>query len=148
MPQLFPVINLPTLVTPPTTPRDRKYLPAPQFNWQTGDFDFDSAGRFVMAGGREAFEQWCIKVCATERGTRLAYSDKIGTEFEAAMHLSDPEAVKSSIIRTITESIMVHPAAEYVKDFHFSMTGDRLYVTLTVKGKPWAEASQLTLDWG
>lgn len=145
MPSLYPTISLPTLVAPPTTPSERKYLPAPFFDLESGDFLFDSAGRFIFADGKEAFEQWCVKVCATERGTRLAYSDKVGTEFEAAMHMSDPEAVKSSIIRTITESIMVHPAAEYVKDFQFRMSGDNLYVTFTVKGKPWAEASQLTV---
>ena len=145
MPQLYPTINLPSLVAPPTTPKDRKYLPAPYFDWQAGDFTFDSAGRPIMADGKTAFEDWCIKVCATERGTRLAYSDKIGTEFEAVIHMSDPEAVKSSVIRTITESILVHPAAEYVKDFSFKVTGDNLYVTFTVKGKAWAEASQLTV---
>lgn len=146
MPQLYPTINLPTLVAPPVTPRDKKYLPAPAFNFEAGDFLLDSAGRPIMADGKTAFEDWCIKVCATERNTRLAYSDKIGTEFEALIHEPDPEAVKSSVIRTITESILVHPAAEYVKDFSFKAEGDNLYVSFLVKGKDWAEASQLTVS--
>lgn len=145
MPQLYPTINLPSLVAPPKTPRDKKYLPAPRFDFEVGDFLFDSAGRMTFADGKTAFEDWCIKVCATERNTRLAYSSNIGTEFEAAIHEPDPEAVKSSIIRTITESILVHPAAEYVKDFSFKGEGDALTVEFMVKGKDWAEASQLTV---
>lgn len=100
----------------------------------------------VIADGKTAFEDWCIKVCSTERGTRLAYSDKIGTEFEAVIHMSDPDAAKLSIIKTITESILVHPAAEYVKDFSFKGSGDNLYVTFTVKGRDWSDEAELTVE--
>lgn len=146
MPSLFPQINLPTLVAPPTTPDDKKYLPAPAFNFETGDFVFDGAGRMVMADGKTAFEDWCLKVCGTERGTKLAYSTDIGTEFEALRQESDPNFVRSSIIRTITETILVHPAAEYIKKFSFEMEGDHFYVKFMVKGRDWAEASQLALE--
>ena len=145
MPSLYPTINLPTLITPPTAPRDKKYLSAPAFDFETGDFLFDSAGRMTFAEGKRAFEDWCIKVCATERRTRLAYSDRIGTEFEGIIHMSDPEAIKSTVIRTITESIMVHPAAEFVKDFTFKIDGDNLQVSFLVKGKPWTEATRISL---
>ena len=145
MPQLYPTINLPTLMAPRSQPAQKVYKVAPYFSFEVGDFLFDSAGRVIMADGKETFEQWCIKVCSTERGTRLAYSDKIGTEFEAAMKEPDIEAVKSSVVRTITESILVNPAAEWVKNFSLTSEGDSLWVTFEVKARPWAEASTLTV---
>ena len=144
MPNLFPTFNLPTLSIS-TAPRTKRYYTAPSFDFETGDFLIDRAGRPVMSDGRETFEQWCLKVCMTERGTRPAYTDKIGTEFEAAIHFEDPAAVKSSIMRTITESILVHPNAEYVKNFQFKSEGDSLYVTFDVKGREFDDTSRLTV---
>ena len=146
MPNLFPTFNLPTLAIS-TAPKTKRYYQSPSFDFETGDFLVDNAGRFVFADGRETFEQWCLKVCMTERGTRLAYSDKIGTEFEAAIHFTDPAAVKSSIIRTISESILVHPAAEYVKNFQFKSEGDELQVSFDVKGRDFDDASRLTVTY-
>ena len=88
-----------------------------------------------MATPKETFETWCLKVCITERGTRLAYSDKIGTEFAALAGIDDNERVKSSIIRTITESLMVHPQTAWVKNFRFRTEADKLFVSFDVKGK-------------
>ncbi len=147
MPQIYPVITLPTLMAPRSQPVEKVYKVAPFFSFEIGDFLFDAAGRVIMADGKETFEQWCIKVCATERGTRLAYSDKIGTEFEAALKEPDQNAVKSSIVRTITETILVNPVAEWVKNFSFTTEGDSLWVTFTVKGRPWAEAGNLTVRY-
>lgn len=147
MPQLYPTINLPPLMAPRSQPAQKVYKIAPYFSFEVGDFLFDSAGRPVMASGKETFEAWCIKVCATERGTRLAYSDKIGTEFESAMKEPDPNAVKSSIVRTITESILVNPVAEWVKNFSFASEGEHLRVSFEVKGRPWADASELTVTY-
>lgn len=147
MPQLYPTINLPTLMAPRSQPAQKIYKVAPYFSFEVGDFLFDSAGRVIIADGKETFEQWCIKVCATERGTRLAYSDKIGTEFEAAMKEPDQAAVKSSVVRTITETILVNPVAEWIKNFSFTTEGDNLWVTFEVKGRPWAEASTLTVRY-
>lgn len=147
MPSLYPTINLPTLINPRAANVERKYKPAPFFDFDSGTFKFDSAGRPVMANGKEAFEQWCLKACMTERYTRLAYSDKYGVEMEAAMKEPDPEAVKSSIVRAITETLMVNPATEYVKDFRFEGEGEHLNVTFTVKGREWAEESLLNLKY-
>ena len=145
MASIYPQINLPTLVAPTPESRVQKYYPAPYFDFEKGDFIFDGAGRPIIASGKEAFEQWCLKTCMTERNTRLAYSDKIGGEFERVMKETDPEAVKSSIIRTITETIMVNPATEWVKNFIFFSEGDSLWVTFEVKGREWDEASTITL---
>ncbi len=134
MASLYPEINLPTIIAPQTVSR-KKYSPAPSFDFATGDFKLDSHGRMILDDGQDAFEKWCLKTCMVERGTRLAYSDKIGIEFETAAKKSSPEAVKSAIIRTLTEAILVHPAAEYVKNFNFELEGDNLRVTFDVKGR-------------
>lgn len=146
MPNLFPTFNLPT-ITPRSAPTARRYYQSPYFDFESGDFVFEPSGKIKMATGREAFEQWCLKVCMTERGTRLAYSTDIGTEFEAAMKMPSVEAVKSSVVRTITESIMCHPCAEWVKNFVFRAAGDSLWVTFDVKGRDWAESSTLTVKY-
>ena len=147
MPDLYPTINLPTLISPRAQPIEKKYKLAPNFDFESGEFLIDRAGRPIFASGRETFCQWCIKTCMTERGSRLAYSDKIGTEFEAALKEPSPEAVKSSIVRTITETILVNPAAEYVKNFSFEVEGEHLFVTFEVKGREWDEVDRLTLDY-
>ena len=79
----------------------------------------------------------------TERGTRLAYTDKIGTEFARLAGVDDNEAVKSSIIRTITESLMIHPQCAWVKNFSFRNVADQLWVTFDVQGKDFDTPSHL-----
>ena len=147
MPNLYPTVNLPSLMKPQISDSEKKYRNAPLFDFQTGDFLRDGAGRIVMADGKEAFAQWCLKVCVTERGTKLAYSDKIGTEITSAVKESDAESVKSSIERTITEALMVNPVTEYVKNFSFSIDGDHLFVNFVVKGKNWAEEIALKVGY-
>ena len=146
MPNLYPTIELPTLISPQTS-QPKKYYPAPNFDFETGDFLFDGSGKFVMADGHEAFEQWVLKACMTERGTRLAYSDDYGVELEDAVKFTDAGAVRSSIVRTITETILANPCAEYVKNFSFETNGDEVKISFDVKGRPWQEVSRLTLKY-
>ena len=131
---LYPEVNLPTIAIPQSS-RQQKYKPAPNFDFATGDFILDGHGRMTFDDGQSAFEKWCIKTCMVERGSRLAYSDKIGIEFEQIASKRSPEAVKSALIRTLTEAILTHPAAEYVKNFSFELEGDNLRVTFDVKGR-------------
>ena len=145
MPSLYPQIKLPTLIKPRAVAHTQKYYPAPAFNFETGDFIFDGAGRMVMTDEKTAFEDWAIKVCSTERGAHLAYSGKIGCEWHKVMKENDYAAVQSSIVRTITETIMINPAAEWVKNFEFEGSGDELKVSFDVKGKNWLDASRLTI---
>jgi hypothetical protein len=93
----------------------------------------------VLCDGHEAYKQWCLKKCVTERHTKLAYSDKVGVEMIAALKEPTSAAVESAIERTITEALMANPATEYVKDFGFTISGDHLYVVFTVKGREWDE---------
>ena len=144
MPNLFPEINLPTLISPRTS-QPKKYYPAPHFDFDSGDFLFDSAGRIIIADGREAFEQWCIKACMTERGTKIAYTDNYGAELEDAIKFNDAGAIQSMIVKTITETILAHECAEYVKNFSFEIEGDELKVSFDVKGRDWENLSRLTV---
>ena len=117
---LYPTFNLPAVVADNERPKKRSYKQSFFFDYEVGDFLRDGANRFVLAEGREAFCQWCLKQCATERGTKLAYSDKIGVEIvRAAKEENDIAAVESAIQRTITEALMVNPETEYVKNFQF-----------------------------
>lgn len=131
----------------PRTSSKKNYSPAPNFDFETGDFLFDSAGRIVIADGREAFEQWCIKAVCTERGSRLAYSDNYGVELEEATKFNDAGAVQSAVVRTITEAILANPCAEYVKNFSFETSGDELKISFDVKGRDWAEESRLSVKY-
>ena len=146
MPNLYPEVNLPSIVTP-TSESEIKLRPAPKFDLSSGDFILDSAGRMIIADPQEAFQTWCIKACMTERGERLAYSDNYGIEFEAAMQMSSAEAAKSAIIRTLTETLMAHPATEYVKNFHFTGDGDELNITFDVKAKPFTKTFTITVTY-
>ena len=141
MPNLYPTFNLPTIRANGEQAKKRTYKPSLYFDFDVGDFVLDQAHRPILAEGREAYCQWCLKQCITERNTRLAYSDKIGVEvIKAAREETDIKAVESSIQRTITEALMVNPATEYVKGFYFEWDGaDSLRVTFTVKGHEWEE---------
>lgn len=139
---IYPQINLPSLVAPRTKKAVQNKV-SPKFDFLVGEFLFAPDGEIIMATPKESFEQWCLKVCMTERGTRLAYSDKIGTEFAALAGVDDNERVKSSIIRTITESLMVHPQTAWVKNFSFRAAGDNLWVSFDVQGKNFDTPSHL-----
>ena len=61
------------------------------------------------------------------------------------MKMPTIDAVKSAIIRTVTETIMTNPCAEWVKNFEFEVEGDELHVSFEVKGKEWQDAISLTI---
>lgn len=63
--QLFPVFDLPEI--PDNPEYDERYYPSVYFDFETGDFLRDGAGRMIASAGREAYMQWCLKVASTER---------------------------------------------------------------------------------
>lgn len=146
---LYPVLNLPPLIPVGHVDEDKEYKQSVNFDYDTGDFVLDGSNRMVLVDGKEAFIQWCLKQCVTERYTKLAYSDSVGVEIQTAIKsVNDIESVKSIIQRAITEALMVNPATEYVRDFSFSWDGsDSLYVQFIVKGKPWVEDMTLTVSY-
>lgn len=132
--QLFPVFDVPEIATP-AQPEREHYRPSVYFDFAKGDFSRDGANRMIEASGKEAYMQWCFKVVATERSTRLAYSNRIGTEMEYAAAQPDHESVEASVERTIIEALMVNPKTEYVREFEFSWSGTSLFADFTVKGR-------------
>lgn len=132
---IYPTISLPRLIAPSAT-RQQKNLKEglqPSFDFLSGEFLFGEGGRPILINKQNAFEQWVLKVCMTERNTRLAYSDRIGVEFMRLATINDREAIKSSIVRTLTEAIMIHPRAKSVKDFSFTMEADSVWVSFEVR---------------
>ena len=81
---LYPTFNLPSVAIDTERSKKKSYKQSLYFDYEAGDFVLDASHRPVLAEGREAFCQWCLKQCATERGTKLAYSDKIGVEIVKA----------------------------------------------------------------
>ena len=144
---IYPTFNLPSLSAPRTSAAQKTYKSSLNFDYDLGDFVRDGANRITTCDGHEAWLQWCLKQLATERYTKLSYSSKIGTELVSAVRdESDPESVRSSIERTITEALLVNPAAEYVREFDFTFEGDSLYITFYVKGKEWDNEDKLQLQ--
>lgn len=133
---IYPTLELPKLKTPAQEEVSFKKS-VPRFDNVSGEFEIDKAGRVIMATPQETFELWVLKVCATERNTRLAYSDKIGVEMRDIAQIKNPSAVRSRIIRTLTEAVSVHPLTEAVRDFRFKNVADRIYVTFSVQTKQW-----------
>lgn len=138
---IYPTFDLPAVAIDTENAKRKSYKQSLYFDYEKGDIVLDAAHRPVYAEGREAFCQWCLKQCVTERGTRLAYSDKIGVEIMSAIqNESDIKAVESTIQRTITEALLVNQETEYVRNFQFEWNGaDSLRVTFTVKGHEWDE---------
>lgn len=137
---LFPVFDLPK-VAAPAAAQERKYHPSICFDFDTGDFLRDGAGKLVQCDGREAYRQWCQKTAMTERFTHLAYTAGIGTEMVEAMAQDDRAAVESAVERTINEALMVNPKTEYVRRFTFEWRADTLTCDFVVKGQDWEELS-------
>ena len=135
---LFPVFDVPEIETP-AAGSERRYRPSVFFDYEEGDFRRNGTGNMVPSTGQEAFIHWCLKVCMTERFTRLSYSTDIGTEMIGALSQADREAVESAIERTITEALMVNPKTEYVRGFTYEYDADDLRVSFIVKGREWEE---------
>lgn len=135
---LFPVFDVPEIITPAPV-EEQKYKPSVYFDYVLGDFKRDGANKMVVAEGREAYQQWCIKTVLTERLDRMSYSSDIGTELDDALKQADRQAVESAMERTTTEALMVNKRTEYVRSFEFTWDSDGLHCDFEVKGKEWEE---------
>lgn len=135
---LFPVFDVPEIITPAPV-EEQKYKPSVNFDYVLGDFKRDGANKMVIAEGREAYRQWCIKTVLTERIDRMSYSSDIGAELDDALKQADKQAVESAMERTITEALMVNKKTEYVRNFEFTWDSDGLHCDFAVKGKEWEE---------
>ncbi|MDG0874405.1 DUF2634 domain-containing protein [Paenibacillus thiaminolyticus] len=130
MPDLFPAFSMPSLVEN-ENPNDVQYPASPLFDFATGDFVIDGAGRFVMADGHSAWAQWCQKAVLTERFACLAYSSDYGSEIRNAIRQPTRAAVRSELERTITETLLADPRTQMVTDFEYEFEGDSVTVSFT-----------------
>lgn len=141
MASIYPKIHYPIL-RPPRS--EVSYVPTqvgPAFDFLTGEFVIGRDGKPVMAEPKTVYEDWVLKACCTERGTRIAYSDNFGVEFRDIPQTASPRAIRSMMIRSLTETIMAHPQTEFVRRFRFSGEGDEVHVDFLVKGKFYDESS-------
>lgn len=141
---IYPEINLPTLKKPRRKSTYTQKV-SPYFDHRVGEFVFDRAGRVIMATPQESYEQWCIKVCCTERFTRLAYTSKYGVEMRQIARMSDTSAAKSEIIRTLTEALMAHPMTYSVKNFTFRVEGDQVWVSFDINARDFETRLEVSL---
>jgi len=132
MPNLYPSFDMPELVEQQQTEPAPKYGKSWFFDFKTGDFVTDGAGRVVQTDGLTAWMHWCVKAVLTERFAYLAYGQNYGTEIEAALRQPSRQAVESELERAITEALLVDPRTQVVRDFRFTWEGDQLKVTFTV----------------
>ena len=131
MPDLYPKFDMPDLVEA-VEDTSIAYPKSWLFDFDTGDFVLDGAGRIVIADGHRAWAQWCVKTVLTERFAYLAYSGNYGVEIDKALKQPTHAAVETEVERTITEALLVDPRTYTVRDFSFEWRGDELYVSFTV----------------
>lgn len=125
----FPVSPLPEQQTQASSPR---YGRSWAWNWETGDFAIDGAGRVQTVDGYQAWVDWCLKTVQTERSAYLVYSAAYGAELEDARKHGSREAVESALARAITEALLADPRTAAVRGFSFVWHGDELHLSCTV----------------
>jgi hypothetical protein len=141
--ELFPTFEMPE-IDEDTDEAEEKYKQSVYFDFETGDFKIDGSHNMVIADGREAYRQWCLKTIMTERYDHLAYNEDHGTEIDDAMREEDDDAAETVIERTITEALMENEHTENVQDFLFTRAADGMICSFNVKGKD-LEELQLNL---
>ncbi len=137
--ELFPVFDFPDIEDAEDEQEQELYKPSVYFDFEAGDFARDGANRLILADGRDAFIQWCIKAVQSEREELLAYGEDYGTEFEELSEISDRDQRENWIEETIADCLMENPACESVSDFEFRYEGDQFWVSFLVKGYDWNE---------
>lgn len=136
MPDLFPTFDVP-IIQENKEKHNIGYYDSIAFDFEKGDFVLDGTGKIKIAGGIEAWIQFCTKMLMTERFDHLAYSSGTGTELRAVNNISDLKEQESLLEKNITESLLSDPQGrtESVKDFRFEhLDGDSITVTFTITG--------------
>ncbi|WP_080839982.1 DUF2634 domain-containing protein [Cohnella massiliensis] len=132
MPSLFPVFDAPELVEENRQSSAPAYRRSWLFDLESGDFVIDGSGRVAEADGLNAWAQWCIKAVMTERFAFLSYGPNYGGELREAKRQPTKKAAEAEIARTITETLLVDPRTETVRDFAYVWRGDEVMVSFTI----------------
>lgn len=132
---LFPVFDVPSTLAEEIAETD-KYLPAPMWDTETGDFATDGAGKLLYGSGKDAWVLWCTKAILTQRWAFLAYNANEGIEADEAFKEPDRQATESAFERTITEALLADPLGRtsMVQDFEFTWEADCLWIECTAVG--------------
>ena len=132
---LFPTFEVPA-VLPEDEEITERYLPAPMFDFETGEFVTDGARRTLYGSGYDAWVLWCIKTVMTQRWAHLGYSSNAGIEAEEAFQEPDRNAQESMFERTITEALLADPKGRtiQVRDFIFIREVDGLRLSCVIVG--------------
>lgn len=133
MSDLYPTFAIPLEQEQGKGPDYRQFR-SPLFDFKTGDFVKDSAGKIIMANDQEMFIQWCLKAVYTERFAKMAYGDNYGAQTDAARSEPTRKAQESYLKRTITDAIMADPyqRAVSVLNFFFTWENDSLEIAFEV----------------
>lgn len=136
MPNLYPVFDVPKVAAEGAAPAEKRQKGSFLFDFETGDFALDQAGKLIEATPYEAWQQWCLKTVYTERFAFWGYSGQVGAELTAAFQEKGKEAQESAIIKTVTEALLADPykRTQRVFDFTFDWGTDSVDVTFYVAG--------------
>lgn len=132
MANLYPVFEMPELIEQQQTQPEPEYPESYLFDFEKGDFVWDTAGRIAVVDGHWAWAQGCVKTVLTERFAYLAYSGNYGVEIDEALKQPTRAAVETEVERTITEALLADPRTYAVRDFSFEWRGNEMYVSFTV----------------
>lgn len=141
MADLYPVFDVPA-VAEEEKGEEYRFPASSFFDFETGDFVTDAAGRVKQSDGVDAWKQWCLKAVYTQRSAFAAFTDGYGVEGDEAFQESTRLAQQSAIERTISEALMADPYNRtiFVRDFRYSWQDDGVNVTFTVMGQENREA--------
>ncbi len=144
MNNLFPTFAVPKVVEN-KIPKENRTKKSVYFDFEKGDFSFESNGEIKTATPYDAWVQWCLKTVLTQRWAFLAYSTQAGVEIEEAFAQQDRKAQESYMEKTITEALLADPyqRTKRVYDFTFVWKTDGVEVTFWVNGL-WYQEKELT----
>ena len=142
--KLFPVFDVPGALAE-NVATQRKYLPAPLWDAEAGDFVYNGARQPMYGSGYDAWVLWCIKTIQTQRWACHGYGSGAGVEAEEAFAEPDRASTESSFERTITEALLADPMGRtrIVQEFAFEWRSDSLHISCVVIGD---DGNSATID--
>jgi hypothetical protein len=132
---LFPVFDVPAQLADDIQTGQR-YLPAPLFDIESGEFILSGARQALYGSGIDAWILWCTKTILTQRWGYLGYSNNAGIEAEQAFNEPNRAAQESAFTRTISEALLADPMGrtQQVRNFQYRWLADSLWISCEVVG--------------
>lgn len=121
MPNLFPMNYESEVIKLVETTSDTVAGYKPSLYFDGKDIQRDGQNRVIESTGVEAWEQWCMKCCMTERYKYPAYSTDFGIEVDEALKAETREKAESILTREISEALMADPykRTSFIEDLIF-----------------------------